>query len=183
MNQREGASGNAVHGRPAAGESQVRPSPTRARTSSPGDPGPARSGLPAVTEGVRSAVELARQRWGAPVGPVTSPRTPERPGAPGHLGAGGGPGTEGDPFRCFRIWSQPPPAMAHVWADLIHGSRRAGELGWGWLIPYWVFGIPGFAVACAARFVQDAAARPGRFAALLLAVVLLTAGLRVAGAI
>jgi len=73
--------------------------------------------------------------------------------------------------------------MAEVWADLLDGSHRAADVGWGWLVPYWLFGLPGFAVSCAARFVQDAAARPGRFVALLLAVVLFLAGLLMAGTI
>ncbi len=183
MNQPEGAPDNAVHGRPAGGNPPVRLSPTRARATRPGGPWAGRGSLPAVTGGMRSAVELARQRWGTPIGPVTSPSGPADRDQQDHAGGRGGLRPASDPFRCFRIWSEPPSAMAHVWADLTAGSRRVGELGWGWLVPYWAFGIPGFAVACVARFVQDVAARPGRFAALLLAVVLFVAGLRIAGVI
>ena len=132
---------------------------------------------------MRTAVELARQRWGSPVGPVAFRDAPDGLDERHHAGGRAGSRPAGDPFRCFRIWSQPPPAMADVWADLIAGSHRVAEQGWGWLIPYWAFGIPGFAVACTARFLQDSAARPGRFAALVLAVVLFLAGLRIAGVI
>jgi hypothetical protein len=163
----DGAPDSAVHGSPGAEEPQVRLSPARAR-----------SALPAVTDSVRSAVEVARQRWGTPVGDAATPgRDAEDPRGREV------PRVAGDPLHCFRIWSERPPAMADIWADLVGGGHRVAELGWGWLVPYWGFGLAGFLVACAARFVQDAAARPGRFAALLAGTGLLVAGLVVAGVI
>ena len=182
MTSPNGAPDNAVHGRPPAGEPPVRLSPTRAHTRAPGGTGLVRGGLPTVTGSVRSAVELARQRWGTPVGPVP---LAEPDGEPEDDGPGGQDRLRRSRalLRCFRIWSEPGPAMAGVWADLVDGSRRVADLGWGWLVPYWLFGLPGFAVCCAARFVLDAAARPGRFAALLVAAGLFLAGLLVAGAI
>jgi hypothetical protein len=183
VNQPEGAPDNAVHGRSAAGQPPVRLSPTRARATRLSGPGVGRGSLPAITGGVRSAVELARQRWGTPVGPITGSDVPYDLDERQRADWRGDSRLASDPLRCFRIWSERPPAMAHVWADLTVGSRRVGELGWGWLVPYWAFGIPGFVVACVARFVQDAAARPGRFAAVILAVVLILVGLRIAGVI
>jgi hypothetical protein len=73
--------------------------------------------------------------------------------------------------------------MSAVWADLLDGARMQAAYGLGWLIPYWLFGVPAFAAACVARLLLDSSARPGRFAALLLAVVLFIAGLNVAGVI
>jgi hypothetical protein len=172
---------NAVHGRAAGEDPPVRLSPTRARTGAPGEAGSARDALPAVTGGIRSAVELARQRWGTPVGPVplAEPDGQFEDDGPGQ----DRPRRSRAVLRCFRIWAEPGPAMAGVWADLVDGSRRVADLGWGWLVPYWLFGLPGFAVCCAARFVLDVAARPSRFAALLVAAGLFLAGLLVAGAI
>jgi hypothetical protein len=174
----DGAPDSAVHGGPGAEEPQVRLSPARARSGPGAGRQPARSALPAVTGSVRSAVEVARQRWGTPVGDAATPgRDAEDPRGREV------PRVAGDPLRCFRIWSERPPAMADIWADLVGGGHRVAELGWGWLVPYWGFGLAGFLVACAARFVQDAAARPGRFAALLAGTGLLVAGLVVAGVI
>jgi hypothetical protein len=124
---------------------------------------------------VRSALEIAKERWGTPVGPVTSPPEPagQRVVRP----------VRRDPLGALRIWSEPSPSMSAIWADLLEGARLQSAYGLGWLVPYWVFGAPGFAAACAARLLLDSSARPGRFAALLLAVLLFTAGLWVAGVI
>lgn len=88
-----------------------------------------------------------------------------------------------NPLAAWRIWSEPSPSMSGIWADLLDGARLQGDQGWGWLIPYWLFGIPSFAAACVARVLLDSSARPGRFAALLVAVLLFIAGLYVVGAI
>ena len=182
MTSPDGAPDSAVHGCPAGEDPPVRLSPTRARTGPPSGTALGRGALPAVTGSVRSAVELARHRWGTRVGPVS---LAEPDGEPEDDGPGGQDRLRRSRalLRCFRIWSEPGPAMAGVWGDLVDGSRRVADLGWGWLVPYWVFGLPGFAVCGAARFVLDAAARPGRFAALLVAAGLFLAGLLVAGAI
>jgi hypothetical protein len=71
--------------------------------------------------------------------------------------------------------------MSAIWADMLDGARQQSGYGPGWLVPYWLFGVPGFAAACAARLLLDSSARPGRFAALLLVVLLFTVGLYVAG--
>jgi hypothetical protein len=83
----------------------------------------------------------------------------------------------------LRIWTEPSPPMSAVLADLREGSRMQAAYGWPWLIPYWLFGIPAFAVACAARLLLDSSARPGRFAALLAVLLILAAGLYLAGVI
>jgi hypothetical protein len=145
----------------------VRLSRTRARNT----PIPGAGDRPAGGA-VRSAIEIAKERWGTPVGPVTSPAS-----------RGGGSRERRDPLAAWRIWSEPSPSMSAIWADLLEGARLQAAYGWAALVPYWLFGVPGFAVACAARLLLDSSARPGRFAALLFAVLLFTAGLWVAGVI
>jgi hypothetical protein len=68
-------------------------------------------------------------------------------------------------------------------ADLVDGARIQGCYGRPWLIPYWLFAVPGFATVCAARVLLDSSARPGRSASSLIVVPLFAVGLYVAGVI
>lgn len=157
---------------PDAPGPQVRLSRTRARnTPSPGDAMGRQGGST-----VRSALEIASERWGTPVGPVTvRPDGPRRdPDTPAVVR---------DALAAWRIWSEPSPSMSAIWADLLDGAGKQGTHGCAWLIPYWAFAIPAFPAACVARLLLDSCARPGRFAALLLAVSLFIAGLDMAGVI
>lgn len=173
MPEPDSATDNAVHD-PGAAEPQVQMSRTRARKASFRGPAVGPDGNRPGSGAVRSALEVARERWGTPVGPVTV--QPWR----------GGPDStcatiSRDPLAAWQIWSKPSPPMAAIWADLKEGARQQANHGLAWLVPYWLFGIPGFAAACAARVLLDASARPGRFAALLLSVLLFIAGLSMAG--
>jgi hypothetical protein len=171
----EGATDSAMHG-PDAARPQVRLSRTHARNTPP--PGRATGSAPGRpgASTIRSALEIAKERWGTPVGAVTvQNRQPRQPGD--------GVAVNRDPLVAWRIWSEPSPPMSGIWADLIDGARLQADHGWGWLIPYWLFGIPSFAAACLARVLLDSSARPGRFAALLVAALLFIVGLYVAGAI
>ena len=177
MSGPEGARHSAVHD-PGDGQGpHVRP--TRARTRN--TPGPAGStsgpGNPAA-RGVHAAIETARQRWGMPVGPVTTSPDDGR-GAQDEAR----PQIARDPLAVLRIWTEPSPPMSAIVADLREGSRLQAAHGWAWLLPYWLFAVPAFAVACVARLLLDSSARPGRFAGLLLAALLFTVGLYLAGAI
>jgi hypothetical protein len=154
----------------------VRPTRTRARNTAPDasatgsrqdDPG---------SNPVRSALDIARERWGTPIGPVTV-----EPDGTWHVADT--PAPVRNALDAWRIWSEPAPPMAAIWADLLDGAQKQGAYGWGWLIPYWAFGVVAFPTACLARLLLDSSARPGRYAALLLAVALFIAGLDVAGVI
>jgi hypothetical protein len=149
---------------------------TRARNAPSGGQETGSGATRPVSGAVRSALEIAKERWGTPVGPVTVQSGYAR--QPGAV-----PAVSRDPLAACRIWAEPSPSMAAIWADLLDGARRQADQGWGWLIPYWLFGVPAFTAACAARVLLDSSARPGRFAALLLAALLFTAGLYVAGVI
>jgi hypothetical protein len=156
-------------GDPDAGEPQVRPTRARARNT----PVPALATENPAPRTVRSALDVARERWGTPVGSVTT--RGDAPGSPGRHGE-----AQRDPMAVLRIWTEPSPPMSAVLEDFRDGAR---QLAPAWLVPYLLFGIPAFAVACAARLLLDAAGRPGRFAALLAVLLLFTAGLYVAGVI
>jgi hypothetical protein len=121
-------------------------------------------------------MEIAKERWGTPVGPVTV--SPED-----NRDAPAGPAPVRDALAAWRIWSEPSPSMSAIWDDLLDGAGKQADHGWAWLIPYWAFGLVAFPTACAARLLLDLSARPGRYAALLLAIALFLAGLSVAGVI
>lgn len=173
MPEPEGAMDSAMHG-PAAPGSQVRLSRTRTRNTQP-DPGASGCGE-AGSSPVRSALDVAKERWGTQVGPVTvQPGQAPRPGPepPASLNA----------LATWRIWSEPSPSMSAIWDDLLDGADKMADHGWAWMIPYWAFGVLAFPTACLARLLLDSSARPGRFAALILAAALFIAGLYVAGVI
>lgn len=169
----EGATDSAMQEARAAGP-QVRRSHTRARSAphpgraSASDASPARPGT------VRSALEIARERWGTPVGPVTT--QPGKDFQPADSTA-----AARDVLATWRIWSEPSPSMSAIWADMKDGAGKQAAYGSPWLIPYWLFGLPAFGLACLARVLLDSSARPGRFAGLLLAAGLFIAGLSAAG--
>ena len=176
MNGPEGAMHSAIHDPDAEGP-QVRVSRTRAR-STPRDAPATGSPRPGA---VRSAIEIARERWGTPIGSVTTSRGRDR--AADDDAGDVRSEVRRDPMAVLRIWTEPSPPMSAILTDLRTGSRMQAEYGWAWLIPYWLFGIPAFAVACAARLLLDSSARPGRFAALLVALLLFAAGLYLADVI
>lgn len=176
----EGAPDSAMHDPGAAGP-QVRQSPTRARNAPPLGRANGSGASPRRASTVRSALEIARERWGTPVGPVTALDGTALGGQPRQ--PGDSPAAARDALASWRIWSEPSPSMSAIWADMKDGAGRQGAYGAGWLVPYWLFGLLAFPVACAARLLLDSSARPGRFAALLVAVLLFIAGLLVAGVI
>lgn len=175
MPEPEGAMDSAMHG-PGVPGPQVQPTRTRTRNTHP-DPGATSCG-PSDRSPVRSALDVAKERWGAQVGPVTA-----QPGQEPQAGYDAVPPAKRSALDTWRIWSEPSPSMSAIWADLLDGSDRLSDSGWAWLVPYWAFGLLAFPTACLARLLLDSSARPGRYAALLLAVSLLIAGLDIAGII
>lgn len=173
MRKAEGAMHSAMRD-PDDPEPQVQPSRTRTRNTPPDlrATGPGSAGHSPV----RSALEIAKERWGTPVGPVT---VQPKDGLP----AADAPAPVRDALAAWRIWSEPSPSMSAIWDDLLDGADKLADYGWAWLVPYWAFGVLAFPTACLARLLLDLSARPGRFAALLLAAALFTAGLSVAGVI
>lgn len=171
MPKLEGAMDSAVHGSDAPGP-QVQPSRTRTRNTQAVSR--ATSCQQERRNPVISALEVAQERWGTPVGSVTVHTGQDTETAPE---------ARRSPLAMWRIWSEASPAMADIWEDLQDGSDKMADHGWAWLVPYWAFGVPAFLTACLARLLLDSSARPGRFAALFLAVLLFIAGLDVAGII
>ncbi len=151
---------------------KVRPWRTRTRDTEPAPE--STTGTPQPGARLASARETALKRWRRPIGepPPEDPQDGEdtEPALPGA-------------FAHLRINRHTSPSMNAVWADFAEGAWEISAEHPLLLIPYLGFGLPGLAVAAAAKFTFDSSIRPGRFAALLFAVVLLIAGLWIAGAI
>jgi hypothetical protein len=179
VNGPEGAAvHSAVHDPDAPGP-QVRAAHARARSTYNPDPatdGPATERR--AENPVRTALQIATERWGLPIGSPVTTSQPEQDSE-----AGRQPEVHRDPMAALRIWTEPSPPMSAILADLREGARLQAAHGWAWVIPYWLFGLPAFAVACTARLLLDSSARTGRFAALLAALSLVAVGLHLAGVI
>lgn len=164
---------SALHNHPAPGEDYAQLARTCARSSLAGPREP-------VTRSIRSALEIARQRWGTEIGAGPGPEAPGS-GEPGQDSSGEPGGGALAAFGHLNSWSRPSAPLRDVWADYTGGARQVIQASPLAVIPYWLTGIPGFAVHCLARLIQDASARNGRFAGLLAAVGLLVVGLALAG--
>ncbi|HEY3958679.1 MAG TPA: hypothetical protein VGM53_35400 [Streptosporangiaceae bacterium] len=141
-----------------------------------------RPGQP-VTHGVRSALETARQRW-------ASRPVPEAPGpaAGDPAGAGTGAGTDiavAQPgWGPSNSWAGTSGPLRQTWARYADRGQRIGAAVPLLAVPYWlVWGGPGFAVHCLLRWGQDATDRPAGAAGLAAGLLVLIAGLWIAGVI
>lgn len=148
-----------------------------------------------TTESVRSALDVARQRWASvtpeatqdtpersddsPETPTTEPTIGDAPTAPQTPAADPGPAAPEHPLP-FNSWSGNSLPLRATWATYCDGARRVIESSPVLVIGYWAVGLPLFAIHSLARLSQDSTTSVTRGLVFVVVVVILIVGIAIA---
>lgn len=157
----------------------------------------------ATTDSVRSALDIARQRWAsaAPYAPEGTPEEaydapatagpedlvpPERepeaepgPGPGGRRASSPRPPSARHPMP-YSSWKGSSRPLRDTWRTYCDGAARVIEFSPVAVLPYWLAGVPLYLIHCTARLVQDSTTSVTRGAVFVVVVVILIAGIVIA---
>lgn len=179
-----------MHNPDAQDGSHAQVARARARTSVPRS-GPSPQPDPdSTTDSVRSALDVARQRWSAnptEESPATPPQTAGLANSPASATPETDPGAQNPPrlapvdhphpFNSWSNWSQP---VREVWRTYCDGARNVKEFSPILVLPYWGVGLPLFVIHSTCRLGQDSTTSVNRGVVFVIVVVILIVGIVIA---
>lgn len=144
-----------------------------------------------ATDSVRSALDVARQKWGVGTG-GSRPEEPvqDTPEGPAGTDPAFAPLPEGSPAARrrpvpehpmpFGSWSGASLPLRETWATYAGGAARVIEASPVLVIPYWIAGVPAFLLHVTFRLGQDSTTSVTRSVVFAIVVAVLVTGIAVA---